>query len=140
MFIALVVVVWLALMPPLFTHGDCTAEFDAASVTLQRARADLSSFARAQTWLDARAFPYQILTAERCEASPPRDVEVCPSGPTLLVKIPVQNRVCRIYRDGSVHLQLGYASTLELVRVETHMNPFHFPKVPGSDFEIDWAK
>ena|SRR5271170_3240076 len=42
----MVLAVWMALLPPFFTHGECTAEFDAASDALQQARPALGTLAR----------------------------------------------------------------------------------------------
>jgi hypothetical protein len=84
--------------------------------------------------------PYQVLSAERCERAPPRKVEVCSGGPTLLVSVPVKNRVCRFYRDSSIHLQLGFNSTEQLVRMQTDMNPYRMLKMPALGLEVDWGR
>jgi hypothetical protein len=131
---------WVALMPPFFTHGACSAEFDAASDALQRARPSIGTFAQAEGYLAARLLPYQVLSAERCERAPPRSVEVCSGGPTLLVAIPVKNRVCRYYRDSSIRLQLGFNGTEQLVRIQTDMDPYRMLKLPMLGLEIYWAK
>ena len=78
---------WLALLPPFFTHGACSVEFDAASSELERVRSELGTLDQAEVYLRSHGFPHQMLTAERCESSPPREVESCPGGPTLLAAI-----------------------------------------------------
>jgi hypothetical protein len=138
--ILFVVCVWLALMPPFFTHGACTAEFDAAGEALQRARPELATLDQAQAYFFAQSVPYQVLSAERCERAPPREVEVCSGGSTLLVSVPVKNRVCRFYRDNSIHLQLGFNSTERLVRRQTDMNPYRMLKLPALGLEVYWGK
>ena len=67
-------------------------------------------------------------------------MEVCSGGATLLVSLPVQNRVCRFYRDSAIHLQLGFNSAQRLVRMQTDMQPYRMLKVPMLRLEIDWAK
>jgi hypothetical protein len=138
--VVLVICVWLALMPPFFTHGACTAEFDAADEALKRARPALATLEQAQAYLTSRSLLYQVLSAERCERTPPREVEVCSGGPTLLVSQPVKNRVCRFYRDSGIHLQLGFNGAQQLVRMQTDMHPYRMLKVPMLRLEIDWAK
>ncbi|HEV8017092.1 MAG TPA: hypothetical protein VGP32_00880 [Steroidobacteraceae bacterium] len=138
--VLLVVCGWLALMPPFFTHGACTAEFDAASEALQRARPALGTLTQAQDYLRAQAMPFRMVTAEQCDSSPAWEVEVCHGGPVLLVALPVKNRVCRYYRDSSIRVQLGFNKTLELVRMQSDMNPYHMLKLPILGLEVDWAK
>jgi hypothetical protein len=130
----------IALLPPFFTQGACTSEFDAASGAFERQRPELATLTRAQAYLADHAMTYRVLTAERCESSPPRDVDVCPGGPLLLVKLPIKNRICRYYRDDSVRLQLGFNASLQLVRIQSDMNPFRMLKLPMLNLEVDWAK
>lgn len=130
----------LALLPPFFTHGACTAEYNAASDAIEHVRSRLATLEDAQAYLKSQALAYNLLTADQCRSFPPAWVDVCPGGPTLLVEIPVKNRVCHYYRDGSVHIQLGFDRYLQLVRLQTDMSPYHFVKLPWLDFEVDWAK
>jgi len=130
----------LALLPPLFTHGTCTAEFDSASDAMEAARARMVTLADAQQYLASRALPYTVVRPERCESFRPRFVDACPGGPVLLVEIPVKSMVCRYYRAGSTHVQLGFNARLQLTRLQTDMSPYHMLKLPMFDFEIDWAK
>jgi hypothetical protein len=67
-------------------------------------------------------------------------VEVCSGGRTLLVSLPVTNRVCRFYRDSSIHLQLGFNSTEQLVRMQTDMNPYRMLKLPALGLEVYWGR
>ncbi len=136
----LIVGAWIALLPPLFTHGACTAEFDAATTELARARPELGTLASAEAYLRSHDIPHQILTAQRCESSPPRDVESCPGGPTLLAAIAVKDRVCSFYRDDRVRVQLGFDSHLQLVRLQTDMKPYKVLKSETLRFELDWGK
>ncbi len=131
---------WLALMPPFFTHGACTAEFDAASNVLQAARAELATVPQAEAWLKSHALGYQVLAADTCESQAPPEVQICPGGPLILITVPVQNRVCRYYRDSSIRQVLGYNALQQLVHMQTDMRPFHVLKLPGFDFELSWAR
>lgn len=130
----------LALLPPLFTHGACTAEFEAAGDALEHQRGQMGTLDRAESYLKSQALSFKILTAERCSASPPRDVEVCPGGPMLLVRLPVKNTTCRYYRDDSIRLQIGFNKQEQLVHLQTDMNPYRMLKVPLIGLEVDWAK
>jgi hypothetical protein len=130
----------LALLPPFFTHGACTAEFEAASDALERQRAQMGTLELAESYLQSQALSFRILTAERCSASPPRDVEVCPGGPMLLVRLPVKNATCRYYRDDTIRLQIGFNKREQLVHLQTDMNPYRMLKVPLVGLEVDWAR
>ena len=88
----------------------------------------------------ARGIAHQMLTAERCESSPPREVEKCPGGPILLASIAVKDRICSIYRDDRVRVQLGFNSRLQLVRLQTDMKPYRMLKSEWLGFELDWGK
>jgi hypothetical protein len=137
---ALLIGGWLALLPPFFTHGECTAEFDAVSRTFDGARAALATVQGAREWLVSQAMPFRELSAEACAASRMAEIEVCTGGPLLLVAVPVKNQVCHYYRDSSIRLQLGFNKTQQLVRMQTDMNPYHMLKLPMFAFELDWAK
>jgi hypothetical protein len=123
-------------VPPLFTGGACSAEFDALSAQLQGARSEILTLDAAQRYLAAHALRYRLVTAEQCESAPLADVELCPGGALLLGAVPVSNRVCRYYRDSSVRFYLGFNRFSQLVHIQTDMNPYRILKVPGLDTEI----
>jgi hypothetical protein len=129
-----------AMLPPFFTHGACTAEFDSASSALEGLRSRITTLAQAQTYFTSQAVPFRLLSAQRCESAPPRDVEVCPGGPILLMAEPVKDSVCRYYRDDSIRLQMGFNSSLQLVRIQSDMNPYRILRLPIAGYELDWAK
>ena len=105
LFVALIAAAVVALLPPFFTHGACSAEFDAVGQLLEHGRSELLTLSAAQRYLDAHALGYRVISAERCESAPPlRDVETCPGGPLLLGAVPVKDRICRYYRDGTCAL------------------------------------
>jgi hypothetical protein len=129
-----------ALLPPLFTHGACTAEFDAVADQLEGARSGLATLPKARQYLAAHGLAYETLSARQCEAVHLREVESCPSGVLLLGAVPVKDRVCRYYRDDSVRFQLAFNVRDQLIHVQTDMHPYRMLKFPGTDFEIDVAK
>jgi hypothetical protein len=136
----LVTIAIAALLPPVFTRGACTAEFDAVGAMLEQARPQLLTLASAQQYLASHALAFQMLSAERCESSPPPDVVSCPSGPLLLGAVPVRNRICRFYRDPSVRFQLGFNPRSQLIAIQTDMNPYRIMKMQALGLEIDLAK
>jgi hypothetical protein len=129
-----------SLLPPLFTRGACTAEFDAVANQLEGARGALATLPQAREYLGAHALAYQALTPQQCAAAHPPEVESCPPGTLLLGAVPVQNRVCRYYRDDSVRFQLAFNTREQLIHVQTDMRPYRIMKSPLGDFEIDVAK
>jgi hypothetical protein len=138
-FIVLAVVAfWLAMLPPFFTHGECGAEFAAATAMMHAARPSLATLEQAQAYLSAKALPFEVVSAERCESWP--GIDVCAGGPVILVSLPVQNRICRIYRDSATHVQLGFNSLQQLTRTQTDMKPEHLLKVPLLGSELAWGK
>jgi hypothetical protein len=136
----LVILVLLLPLPPLFTAGACTREFEQTTGDFERLKDELLTLSTATAYLSAHHIPYGTVSPERCEQSPPRDVVVCPGGPILIVAVPVKNRICRYYRDSTIRQQLGFNRTEQLVRLQTDMNPFHFLKVPFLSIEVAWAK
>lgn len=129
-----------ALLPPLFTHGACTAEFNAVSDLLEAARPEMLTLAKARAFLAAHGMSYQALSARQCDAGRPREVELCPSGELLLGAVPVTNQVCRYYRDDSVRFQLAFNLNNQLIHIQTDMHPYRMLRFPLTDFEIDVAK
>jgi hypothetical protein len=137
LFVALIAAAVAALLPPFFTHGACTAEFDAVGRLLENGRPEVLTLSAAQRYLDAHALAYRVISAERCESAPPlRDVETCPGGPLLLGAVPVKDRICRYYRDGTVRFQLGFNTRLQLVHIQTDMNPYGIMRLPLFGLEL----
>ena len=126
--------------PPFFTHGACNAEFDATTAAFEGQRSRMSSVSDAQAYLAEQGISYRAISAELCKHWPARDAVICPGGPVLLAALPVQNRICRYYRDSSIHLQLGFNEYLQLVRIQTDMKPYKFMRLPWIDREVDWGK
>jgi hypothetical protein len=53
---------------------------------------------------------------------------------------PVKDRICSIYRDDRVRVQLGFNSRLQLVRLQTDMKPYRMLRSEWLGFELDWGK
>src|SRR5258708_36657809 len=104
----------LVLLPPLFTGGACTAA-DQKS---------LATPALAQAYWSSRQVPISVVSAEQCRRGKPRFVEVCGSGVLVHAVVPVQNRICRFYRDDGIRVQLQYANRNPLAPRITRRNPF----------------
>ncbi|HYM42253.1 MAG TPA: hypothetical protein VET46_05740 [Steroidobacteraceae bacterium] len=116
---------------PFLTGGACTAEFDAISDRLERARPQLLTLAQAQAFLTTQGMSYEALTPERCSTWHPRDLAVeCPTGMLLVGLVPVTNRVCRYYRDPNVLFRLAYNGRQQLIRIQTDMKPYTMVRTP----------
>jgi len=119
-----------AVVPAFLTGGACSAEFDAVGTELESSRAQLPTLPLARRFLDAHAWPYAVLSHERCESAKPREVGSCPDGPLVRGKVPVRNRVCRVYRDDRVHFQMAFDDKQRLVRMQVHMAPYLRLRIP----------
>jgi len=130
----------LAWLPPLFTRGACTAEFDALSEQLQEARAQILTLSAAESYLAAHGLRYQTLTDRQCESSALSDIVSCPGGALIVGVLPVKNGICHYYRDANVRFQLGFNRFAQLVRIQTDMNPYRKLKLPLLEYEVDLGK
>lgn len=139
-FFAVVALVWLALMPPFFTHGACTSEFDAVSSRLEGDQGKLAQLAAAEAYLGATPIPYTRLSEEQCRRSRPWFVEGCPSGTLIYASIPVKDRICRFYRDDSIKIQLRFDVRNRLERMQIDMAPYKSMPIPFTPLTLYWAK
>jgi len=137
--LAVVALVWLALMPPLFSGGACTAEFDHEAGQLAASQKSLATPALAQAYWSSRQVPISVISAQECRRARPRFVEVCGSGVLVHAVVPVQNRICRFYRDDGIRVQLQYDSRNRLARMVTEMNPFRSLPLPFG-ITLHWAR
>ena len=104
-----VAIIWLALMPPLFTNGACTAEFDAENSRLAADMASLRTSVGADRYYSARGVPHAVLSVDECRKRKPRNLSRCGDGPLVIAKVPVKNLVCRIYRDDEIAVAIHWA-------------------------------
>jgi len=138
--LAVVALVWLALLPPLFTGGACTAEFDHEASQLAANQKSLATPALAQAYWSSRQVPISVVSAEQCRRARPRFVAVCGSGVLVHAVVPVQNRICRFYRDDGIRVQLRYDDRNRLASMVTEMNPFWSLPLSWLGINLHWAK
>ena len=131
---------WAVVLPPLFTRGACTAEFDAESRRIDGDRGGLSDPARAEAYWRERAIPFYLVSNESCRRSRPRFVVECGAGPLVYARVPVRNDICRVYRDDSILVQLQYDSRNRLARTQVDMAPFKSLPIPFLHTAVDWAR
>ena len=139
-FLALMVVIWLALMPPLFTDGACTAEFDRETALLSANQKSLATPALAQTYWATRRIPVTTLTAKQCRLARSKFVDSCSSGDLIYAAVPIENRICRIYRDDEIRIKLQYDDKGRLTRMLTEMNPFKSLPLPWFGVTVHWGR
>ena len=139
-FYLLVAIIWLALLPPVFTGGSCTAEFDAVDAEVARHESELGSSALAVAFWKARAVPVALLTLDTCRQAKPRFLDHCGPGPLVYAKVPVNDRICSFYRDDSIKVQLHYDERDRLTRYMLDMSPYHSLPVPFTSYLIHWAR
>jgi hypothetical protein len=132
--------VWLGLAPPLFTDGACTAEFESHSARIAADRAAIRTPESAMNYWRSRLVPAALLTLDDCRRAKPRFLDHCGPGPLVYARVPVNNWVCRLYRDDEVRVQLHYDDLGRLLRVQTDMNPFKFVRVPYVNATVYWAR
>jgi hypothetical protein len=70
-FLALLAVIWIVLLPPLFTHGACTHQFDAESQRIEVERARFPDPSRAMQYWQSRQLPAFTLSQEACRRARP---------------------------------------------------------------------
>src|SRR5256885_1982180 len=85
---AAVVIAWIVLLPPLFTDGACTGEFEAESDRLQADAASLRTYDAAMKYWAARRQPVATVSRDDCRRSKPRFLASCGSGPLVYVQVP----------------------------------------------------
>ncbi|MDM4766590.1 hypothetical protein [Pelomonas sp. SE-A7] len=131
--------VWLALMPPLFTDGACTAEYLQAESLVGSSQASLKTPESARDFLAARGLEVRLLTPDDCARAKPRFLSQCGSGSLVYASVPVRNKVCSFYRDDSSRIQLHYDRRNRLLRTVTEMKPHKYLPLPWGG-RIDWAR
>ncbi|HEX4781654.1 MAG TPA: hypothetical protein VH301_12915 [Usitatibacter sp.] len=134
-----VAVVWLALAPPLFTDGACTAEYQAENARLEAGRDSIGTSVAADGWYSSRGVPHAVLSVDECRHRKPRNLPGCGEGITLVAKVPVTNLVCRIYRDDEIAVTLQYDARDRLARRYVEMNPFKSLPLPWGG-ALHWAR
>ena len=135
-----VAILWVALAPPLFTKGACTAEFEWESARLATDQKSLRSSVMADAYWRERSVPHVILGVEQCRKAKPRFLARCGDGPLLIAKVPVKDTICRIYRDDEIRVVLQYDDRDRLSRLQVDMNPFKSLPIPFTGLMLHWAR
>jgi hypothetical protein len=138
--LAVVAMAWVALLPPLFTHGACTHQFDAESQRIEDDRAQLPDPARAMRYWQSRQVPAFALSKEACQRARPRFLANCGDGVLVYARVPVADLTCRIYRDDTILVQLQYNDRNRLARMQVDMSPYKSLPLPWLGTAIDWAR
>jgi hypothetical protein len=139
-FLALVAVIWVILMPPLFTGGACTREFEAEAKRLESERDAYSTAAKAREYWTARGVEHRFLSLENCRRARLKYLEACGPGAALYARVPVKNLVCRIYRDDAITVQLHFTEKERLIRQQMDMAAFKSLPLPMFDAAIHWGR
>lgn len=132
--------IWAAMLPPFFTDGACTAELQAESDRVNAAADGWTTARAAIDYWASRGVPLDVITAERCQRVKPRFLAECGNGPLLVAHAPVQDRICRLYRDDEIQVRLQFDERERLARITTVMDPFRTLPVPFSDRKLHWGR
>ena len=136
----LVVIVWVLLSPPLFTGGECTREFEAEAKRIQEDREALSRLGVARRYWSERKVENRYLTVDQCRRARMRFIDQCGPGPMLYATVPVDNLICRVYRDDVITVQLHYTDKEQLAHVQVDMASFKSLPLPFSRTTIHWGR
>ena len=137
--LALVALIWLVLLPPLFTGGECTREFDEEQARIEKDRAGIRGMSQAVAYWNSRGIAPRVMTVDQCRRAKPRDLASCGSGPLVQARVPVKNLICKAYRDDEVRVRFFYDEHDRLSQVSVDMKPFYSLPIPGV-FTIHWAR
>ena len=136
---AFIALTWLVLLPPLFTGGECTREFDAEQARIDRERAGIRASSQAVAYWNARGIAPRVMSVDQCRRAKPRDLERCGSGPLVQVTVPVKNAICRLYRDDEIRVRFFFDEHDRLSQTSVEMKPFYSLPLPGVG-TIHWAR
>lgn len=139
-FFAILAVIWIALLPPLFTGGKCTAEFDAAAQRIEADRKAIASPERAAAYWRERQVRHAVMSPEQCRRKKPRTLERCGDGGLVIAFIPVRNTICSLYRDDTVRVYLQYDMFDRLARMHMEMSPYKSLPLPFLGSTLHWGR
>jgi hypothetical protein len=139
-FYAAVALVWIALMPPFFTGGACKREFEQVSKRLNQNAAKVKTAEAASAWWAEQRVPHQVITPEGCREVKPRFLQHCPVGTLVHAEVPVENLVCRVYRDANIRVGLHFSDKGRLVQVAADMKPDKYLRIPLLDVRLYWGR
>jgi hypothetical protein len=72
-FLALVALIWLVLLPPLFTDGGCTREFEDEQARIGQDLAKFRNANRALAYWKERGIVPRMVSVDNCRRAKPRD-------------------------------------------------------------------
>lgn len=139
-FYVAVAAVWVALSPPLFTGGACTAEFDALHAELMDSGLLRRTAKDAVEHFRGLGVPVSEITPERCREQKPRFLSRCTNETLVYARVPVRQLVCRTYRDADIKVAMVYDERGRGVRLNMDMAPFKSLPIPGTGIVIDWGR
>jgi hypothetical protein len=137
--LALVALIWLLLLPPLFTGGDCTREFDEEQARIDRERTGIRGMSQAVAYWNGRGIAPRDMSEDQSRRAKPRDLASCGSGPIVQARVPVNNLVCKVYRDDEIRVRFFYDEHDRLSQTSVDMKPFYSLPLPGAA-TIHWAR
>ncbi len=94
----------------------------------------------AMKYWKGRTVPATQISVEQCRQAKPRFLSQCGVGPLVYARVPIQNSVCRFYRDSDIRIQLQYDGLGRLARIASDMNPYRSLPVPFTAFALHWAR
>jgi hypothetical protein len=137
--LALLAIAWLLVLPPLFTGGECTREFDTENARIESDRPKVGSSTKAVAYWNERGVVPRAMSLDQCRRAKPRDLPRCGSGPMIQADVPVNNLVCKVYRDDEIRVRFFYDERDRLERLSVDMKPFYSLPLPGG-VVIHWAR
>ncbi|NRF68367.1 hypothetical protein HLB44_15340 [Aquincola sp. S2] len=137
--LAIVAAIWLLLLPPVFTNGECSAELEGLSNEFEHQPRLVSTPNAARALFAERGVPVSVISADDCRRGKPRFLRSCGSGPLIQAEVPVRNRICRIYRDDTIEVQLHYDDRNRLQRFALDMAPYRSLPLPWGG-AIHWGR
>jgi hypothetical protein len=137
--LALVALIWLVLLPPLFTGGECTREFDEEQARIDREQGGIRGMNQAVAYWNNRGIAPRVMTVDQCRRAKPRDLASCGSGPIVQAGVQVKNLICKLYRDDEVRVRFFFDEHDRLSQVSVDMRPFYSLPLPGG-ITFHWAR
>lgn len=139
-FYAAIALVWIALMPPFFTGGACNREFEQVSARLNQHAARIATLDSAVGWWTEQGVPHQVITRDACREVKLRFLQHCPAGTLVHAEVPVENLICRVYRDANIRIGLHYTDKGRLAQIAADMKPDKYLRVPGVEWRLYWGR
>jgi hypothetical protein len=131
---------WLVVLPPFFTDGACSREFDSELKHIEKDRKAMATLAAAREYWKGRGVPYEVMTADQCRRARSKVIDRCGPGVLVYAAVPVPNLVCRFYRDDEINVQLHFSEKDRLQRVQADMSPYRAIELPLVGKTLYWGK